>query len=195
MKSIARALVVIAALAAAALAFGFVMFATSIMRGPLGGGQSADGIVVLTGGDNRIVEGARLLKEGRGKRLLISGVNRITRREDVEAVTGLDHKAFTCCVDLGYEALDTVGNADEARTWANANGYQFTDRCHVKLSHAARAGRAVARNAGRRRSFRTPSRRAVSRIAAGGCTSAPRGCCCRNISSICLRPLDCPPSA
>lgn len=123
MKSIARALVVIAALAAAALAFGFVMFATSIMRRPLGGGQSADGIVVLTGGDNRIVEGARLLKDGRGKRLLISGVNRITRREDVEAVTGLDHKAFTCCVDLGYEALDTVGNADEARTWANANGY------------------------------------------------------------------------
>lgn len=123
MKLIFRALVVIAAVAAATLAFGFVMFATSVMRGPLGGTNSADGIVVLTGGDNRIVEGARLLAEGRGKRLLISGVNRKTRREDVQRISGLDHKEFTCCVDLGYEALDTVGNADETRTWANTNGY------------------------------------------------------------------------
>ena len=124
MTSFARSLVVMAALAAAALAFGFVIFATSVMRSPLGGQPTADGIVVLTGGDSRIVEGARLLKEKRGKRLLISGVNRQTRREDVERLSGLDHGMFTCCVDLGYEALDTVGNADEARTWANANGYK-----------------------------------------------------------------------
>jgi uncharacterized SAM-binding protein YcdF (DUF218 family) len=124
MKSWARALVVVAALGAAALAFGFVIFATSVMRGPLGGSQSADGIVVLTGGDNRIVEGSRLLKERRGKRLLITGVNRATRRDEVERLSGLDHAAFTCCVDLGYEALDTVGNADEARTWANSYGYR-----------------------------------------------------------------------
>jgi uncharacterized SAM-binding protein YcdF (DUF218 family) len=123
MKSFARALVFLAAISAAMLAFGFVIFATSVMRGPLGGAETADGIVVLTGGDNRIVEGAHLLAEGRGKRLLISGVNRVTRREDVQRISGLDQKVFTCCVDLGYEALDTVGNADEARTWANTNGY------------------------------------------------------------------------
>jgi uncharacterized SAM-binding protein YcdF (DUF218 family) len=123
MRSIARALVFLVAISAAMLAFGFVIFATSVMRGPLGGTETADGIVVLTGGDNRIVEGARLLAEGRGKRLLISGVNRASRREDVQRISGLDQKAFTCCVDLGYEALDTVGNADEARTWAHNNGY------------------------------------------------------------------------
>jgi uncharacterized SAM-binding protein YcdF (DUF218 family) len=123
MKFVARALIVIAAIAAATLAFGFVLFATSVMRGPFGGTERADGIVVLTGGDNRIVEGARLLAEGRGKRLLISGVNRRTRREDVQRISGLDLKSFTCCVDLGYEALDTIGNADETRTWANSNGY------------------------------------------------------------------------
>ncbi|MBK9079067.1 MAG: YdcF family protein [Hyphomicrobium sp.] len=123
MKLVARAFVVIAALAAATLAFGFVLFATSVMRGPFGGGERADAIVVLTGGDNRVVEGARLFAEGRGKRLLISGVNRRTRREDVQRISGLDLKSFTCCVDLGYEALDTVGNADETRTWANTHGY------------------------------------------------------------------------
>ena len=36
----------------------------------------------------------------------------------------MDHKDFICCVDLGYEALDTVGNADETRNWANTNGYR-----------------------------------------------------------------------
>lgn len=123
MKSFARAIVVLAAIAAATLAFGFVIFATSVMRGPYGGTNTADGIVVLTGGDNRIVEGAKLLAEGHGKRLLISGVNRRVRRENVQRISGLDHKLFTCCVDLGYEALDTVGNADETRTWANTNGY------------------------------------------------------------------------
>jgi uncharacterized SAM-binding protein YcdF (DUF218 family) len=124
MRSIARTLVFFAALMAAGLAFGFVIFATSVMRDPLGGTDTADGIVVLTGGDNRIVEGARLLRENRGKRLLISGVNRRTTREDVQRISGLDHKAFTCCVDLGYDALDTVGNADETRTWANSNNYK-----------------------------------------------------------------------
>lgn len=123
MKSFARALVLSAAIGAATLAFGFVLFSTSVTRDTLGRPKSADAIVVLTGGDNRIVEGARLLVEGHGKRLLISGVNRRTRREDVERISGLDHKVFTCCVDLGYEALDTVGNADETRTWANSNGY------------------------------------------------------------------------
>ncbi len=124
MNSFARALVYVVALAAAMLAFGFVIFATSVMRDPLGGTETGDAIVVLTGGDNRIVEGARLLAEGRGKRLLISGVNRRTTREAVQRISGLTHEEFTCCVDLGYEALDTVGNADETRTWANSNGYK-----------------------------------------------------------------------
>lgn len=123
MKTIARALVLVAALAASLLAFGFVLFAIDVTRDPISGWDKADGIVVLTGGDNRIVAGSRLLSEGRAKRLLISGVNRKTTREDVERIAGLDHKIFTCCVDLGYEALDTVGNADETRTWAKSNGY------------------------------------------------------------------------
>lgn len=111
------------ALAAAVFAFGFVLFATAVTRDAVGGWDKADGIVVLTGGDSRIIAGARLLADGRAKRLLISGVNRRVRREDVERISGLDHTTFTCCVDLGYEALDTVGNADEARSWARANGY------------------------------------------------------------------------
>ncbi|HMN37754.1 MAG TPA: YdcF family protein [Hyphomicrobium sp.] len=127
-RRIGRIIVVMAACAACALVFGFMLFATSVMREqpqvPAAGVAHADGIVVLTGAAARISAGAELLKEGHGKRLLISGVNRITTKHDIERLSGLDHKSFTCCVDLGYEALDTVGNADETRSWANANGYR-----------------------------------------------------------------------
>ena len=53
---------------------------------------------------------------------------------------GLDKQLFNCCVDLGYEALDTVGNADETRTWARSNGYTrlivVTSRYHMPRSLA-----------------------------------------------------------
>jgi uncharacterized SAM-binding protein YcdF (DUF218 family) len=123
MRRLWRPIVILSALVTGTFAFGFVLFATAVMRDPIGGWEKADGIVVLTGGDSRIIAGAKLLADGRAKRLLISGVNRRARREDIEKISGLDHKTFTCCVDLGYEALDTVGNADEARSWARANGY------------------------------------------------------------------------
>jgi uncharacterized SAM-binding protein YcdF (DUF218 family) len=123
MRRLLTPLVFLVALMSGVFVFGFVLFATSVMRDPIGGWDKADGIVVLTGGDNRIVAAAKLLADGRAKRLLISGVNRRVRREELERIAGLDHATFTCCVDLGYEALDTVGNADEARSWARANGY------------------------------------------------------------------------
>lgn len=125
LRRIGRSIVIVAACAACALVFGFMLFATSVMReqAPAPSTAGADGIVVLTGAAARISAGAELLKQGHGKRLLISGVNRITTKHDIERLSGLDHKSFTCCVDLGYEALDTVGNADETRTWANANNY------------------------------------------------------------------------
>ena len=123
MKSVSRTLVAFAALSAAALAFGFVLFAVTVMRDRPDTPQTADGIVVLTGGETRIQAGAQLLAEGRGKRLLISGVNRRVGREEVKRIAGLANELYTCCVDLGYEALDTVGNADETRTGAANNNY------------------------------------------------------------------------
>jgi uncharacterized SAM-binding protein YcdF (DUF218 family) len=95
---------------------------------------------VLTGGENRMEAGAKLMSEGRAKRMLISGVNRKVTREEMQRLLGLDKQLFNCCVDLGYEALDTVGNADETRTWANSNGYTkliiVTSRYHMPRSLA-----------------------------------------------------------
>jgi uncharacterized SAM-binding protein YcdF (DUF218 family) len=107
----------------ALVTLGFVLFANAVMREPEVGDENADGIVVLTGGQTRITEAARLLESGRGQRLLISGVNQKIGRASLMKISGLDEKIFTCCVDLGYAALNTVGNADETRRWADALGY------------------------------------------------------------------------
>lgn len=104
--------------------FGFVLFATTVTRTPDNGDVKGDAIVVLTGGPDRIAEAARLLTEGRGKRLLISGVNAQTGPESLLKLTGLDSATFECCVDLGYAAYDTIGNARETRHWAEKRGFK-----------------------------------------------------------------------
>ena len=102
----------------ALLVLGFVLFAVIATRKPVDRIEIADGIVVLTGGEARIAEAGRLLEAGRARRLLISGVNRRTSREDLRRLLHLSPALFDCCVDIGYEALDTYGNADETRGWA-----------------------------------------------------------------------------
>lgn len=83
--------------------------------------RETDGIVVLTGGALRLDEAAILLTQGRAKRLLISGVSTDTLPEDIRSrLPGLPLELFQCCVDLGYQARNTIGNADEAAAWAVA---------------------------------------------------------------------------
>lgn len=133
MSKAGRGLAVAAAAIAATIVFGFVLFATAVMRDEPQPEQRADGIVVLTGGELRIAEGARLLAKGWGRRLLISGVNPKTSRHDVVRITGLGEAQFDCCVDLGYWAQDTVGNADETKVWAEQ--HQFASLIVVTSSY------------------------------------------------------------
>lgn len=85
----------------------------------------ADGVVALTGASSLRLEAAtRLLEEGKGKRLLISGVNREATRADVQSVTKAVKPIYDCCVDLGFTAANTVGNALETAEWARSKGYE-----------------------------------------------------------------------
>lgn len=85
----------------------------------------SDGVVVLTGASNLRLEAAtRLLEDGKGKRLLISGVNREATRADVQSVTRAVKPIYDCCVDLGFSAANTVGNARETAEWAKSKGYK-----------------------------------------------------------------------
>ena len=75
----------------------------------------AGGIVALTGaGSNeRIGAGVALLEAGKARRMLVSGVNREASREDIRTVSKAVRRLYDCCVDLGFTAADTVGNARE----------------------------------------------------------------------------------
>ena len=84
----------------------------------------ADAIVALTGPSAERVNAAiRLLEHGKGDRVLVSGVNRDVRRQELRALTPGSSKLFNCCVDLGFEAEDTLGNAQEIAAWARSKNY------------------------------------------------------------------------
>jgi uncharacterized SAM-binding protein YcdF (DUF218 family) len=80
--------------------------------------RNADGIVVLTGGTSRVSDALELLSTGRGKRLLITGVNPGTTTNDIARQVVDYNKLLACCVDYDYSALNTLGNAVQARRWA-----------------------------------------------------------------------------
>jgi uncharacterized SAM-binding protein YcdF (DUF218 family) len=96
---------------------GLVLFAHLIEDVPRADIPNAGGIVVLTGGQDRINEGLKLLAGGKAERLLISGVYSRTNRRQLSALYPSNGNLFRCCVDLGWRARNTIGNADETRAW------------------------------------------------------------------------------
>ncbi|SCB41534.1 Uncharacterized SAM-binding protein YcdF, DUF218 family [Rhizobium miluonense] len=119
---------------------GFLHFADSIttLKPPLE--PKADAIVVLTGGYQRIDQAVELLRSGAGNRLLISGVHPTTTPSQIRRLTQSSVNLFSCCVDIGYDALDTIGNAREAAKWIHAKGYKsvlvVTNNYHMPRSLA-----------------------------------------------------------
>jgi uncharacterized SAM-binding protein YcdF (DUF218 family) len=106
---------------------GFTRFVGAIPRAEPATEVRADAIVVLTGGAQRLGAGFRLLREGRGDHLFVSGVNEDVRPGDLHALAVLHQTAEPidapkCCVELGFQALDTRGNADEIAAWAREKG-------------------------------------------------------------------------
>jgi len=106
-----------------ALAVGFSWFVWQISDEESRLDRNADGIVVLTGAASRIPDAIVLLTNQHGRRLLITGVHRTTTTREIAQLTALNERVFACCIDLDRSALNTVGNAIEARRWAKEKGY------------------------------------------------------------------------
>ncbi|MBL8544683.1 MAG: YdcF family protein [Hyphomonadaceae bacterium] len=128
----------VAILAVLAFVAGFWEFADDVRADPAPPPR-ADAIVALTGGSNeRLAAGVRLLKEHRGARLLISGVNRIVTDHELYAVLNVDDELGRCCIDIGRTADDTLGNAAETADWARRRRYTslilVTDDYHMPRS-------------------------------------------------------------
>ncbi len=83
----------------------------------------ADGIVVLTGGPERISAAIDLLEKKAAQRLLITGVHPDTTAAHLRRIFKADADLFKCCVDLDKRAPDTEGNAKEAAEWAGRHKF------------------------------------------------------------------------
>lgn len=105
---------------------GFIIFASTVEKlRPPESIAKADGIVVWTGkGGGRLETGASLLRQNKGERLLISGVNEKTSLKTIKDLLILSDEKADCCIDLDYNAEDTIGNARETANWAAALGYE-----------------------------------------------------------------------
>ena len=78
---------------------GYAMFAVALPRPA--DERPTDAIVVLTGGAKRIERGLDLMARNKAKRMLVSGVARTVRPEELAAQYRADDSLFLCCVDLG----------------------------------------------------------------------------------------------
>ncbi|MGH7017564.1 MAG: YdcF family protein [Caulobacteraceae bacterium] len=117
MKGLAVLLVALLVWAAGLMAFAQRVVTSTPAADP----PAADGVVALTGGsDVRLETAGRLLEEGKARRMLVSGVNPRLRRAELLPLTGAARRTFDCCVDLGFTAADTKGNARETARWAKA---------------------------------------------------------------------------
>ena len=93
---------------------GFVGFCIYAFSFKFQSAEHSDGIVVLTGGGDRIDTALGLLKDGYADYLLISGVNPSVKLKDL--TKGLPD-GIRSRVTLDYRAQDTRGNARETARW------------------------------------------------------------------------------
>jgi uncharacterized SAM-binding protein YcdF (DUF218 family) len=122
MKSLAAFLVL-----ALIWACGLMAFAARVQQStPQPDPPAADGIVVLTGANSneRIAAAVDLLAAHRGRRVLVSGVDRRVSREELRTASNTVRRLYDCCVDLGFNSVDTVTNARETAEWAKAMRYR-----------------------------------------------------------------------
>jgi uncharacterized SAM-binding protein YcdF (DUF218 family) len=118
-----RALSVFSIVAVALFGAGLVRFAEALPR-PKPSNLTADAVVVLTGGENRVAKAVDLIAAGQGRRLLISGVNDHTSAKAIAEAVDQNEAVFRCCIDIDRRARNTVGNATEIARWVRAHEYR-----------------------------------------------------------------------
>ena len=122
---IAAYFAVYAVIATASLLAGLQHFVLTLPQQPRGALQFTDGIVVVTGGQQRVDDGLFLLTNGKADRMLISGVGEGVNRAVLVQELGLDDReanALFCCAELDFTAGNTRGNAVAAHQWAQQHG-------------------------------------------------------------------------
>ncbi len=103
---------------------GFALFGVTLGKPAAANIGKTDGIVVITGGSQRIEHGVEVLREGRGKRMLVAGADPSVTKADLVRRLGGGKRLLECCVDLGSESVDTRSNAEETKRWLQRKGFK-----------------------------------------------------------------------
>lgn len=86
--------------------------------------QKLDAVIVLTGGQKRIEQGLLIVESDKADQLYISGVNSVVSVDEILSVQDERFSSLECCIEIGVEASDTVGNALEIRSWIRNKRYK-----------------------------------------------------------------------
>lgn len=121
---------------------GFLWFSLAL-PGPAPLSERTDAVVVLTGGEGRLLRGLAVLDAGAASRMLISGVGRRTTRRQLAEAAGVK-LARLDRADLGYQAIDTRSNAEETAQWMQRHGFRSL-RLVTSAGHMRRARLELAR--------------------------------------------------
>lgn len=143
MKLILRGLITLAMTFATILVIwglGYVWFASAIGFGSVNDTPpKAEAIIVLTGGNGRINAALDLLQAKAAPILFVSGVNEGTNKDDIYNSWKQKNAGRPCCIILGYQAIDTSGNATEVQEWVNKEGIKsfilVTSRYHMPRAY------------------------------------------------------------
>lgn len=102
-------------------AIGFGHFTYQVITQDRNQPDNSDGIVVLTGGKDRISAGAELLRGKKAAKLLISGINQQVSKAQIASIGGFSTELSDCCITFDFEAKDTVENAAQTSKWVKDN--------------------------------------------------------------------------
>ena len=143
-KTIARIFnkcLIIAVVVFAFWAYGLISFVKQIPASVLDIDSKTDAIVVLTGGSRRFDESLRLLYEQKAQKLFVSGVGVDTDLNSMLLLSAYVPKNIAELaknIELGYDAQNTKGNAEEVAKWVQKNNIKsirlVTGNYHLKRS-------------------------------------------------------------
>lgn len=115
--------VVVIAIALGLWGTGLAWFADRMPGAPPTETPPVDAVAVLTGGSRRLSAGLEILARGDAKKLFISGVHPDVVKAEIAGADRRLQALAECCLALGYEATDTVGNATETARWMRREGF------------------------------------------------------------------------
>ncbi|MEM7688969.1 MAG: YdcF family protein [Pseudomonadota bacterium] len=100
-------------------ALGFLWFSVNLPRPAQK--LETDAVIVATGGAGRIARGLDVLDQGLAPKMLVTGVDPEVRPGEFAAQFEVPQALMTCCITLGFMAVDTRGNAFETAQWVDRN--------------------------------------------------------------------------